>query len=118
MEGSVAWLQTPAAAQQTAEHLAPGLSADTYLYNYLIPRARAVFPLPMRSPKAKAIKKPSKGKIKNELRNKITNYFQLQDVKTSQELESRNSLSLSESADQSVVAGVRPKSEADSSSSE
>ena len=81
-------------------------------------RPRAVFPLPMRSPKAKAIKKPSKGKIKNELRNKITNYFQLQDVKTSQELESRNSLSLSESADQSVVAGVRPKSEADSSSSE
>ena len=81
-------------------------------------RPRAVFPLPMRSPKAKAIKKPSKGKIKNELRNKITNYFQLQDVKTSQELESRNSLSLSESADQSVVAGVRPKSEADGSSSE
>ena len=79
-------------------------------------RPRAVFPLPMRSPKAKAIKKPSKGKIKNELRNKITNYFQLQDVKTSQELESRNSLSLSESADQSVVAGVGPKSEADSSS--
>ena len=30
------WLQTPAAAQ-TAEHLAPGLSADMYLsYNYLI----------------------------------------------------------------------------------
>ena len=75
-------------------------------------------PLPMRSPKAKAIKKPSKGKFKNELRNKITNYFQLQDVKTSAELESRDSLSLSESADQSVVAGVRPKSEADSSSSE
>ena len=25
------WLQTPAAAQQTAEHLAPGLSADMYL---------------------------------------------------------------------------------------
>ena len=75
-------------------------------------------PLPMRSPKAKAIKKPSKGKFKNELRNKITNYFQLQDVKTSAELESRDSLSLSESADQGVVAGVSPKSEADSSSSE
>ena len=36
-EGSVAWLQTPAAAQQTAAHLAPGLSADMYLLcNYLI----------------------------------------------------------------------------------
>ena len=36
MEGSVAWLQTPAAAQQTAEHLAPGLSADKYLLcNYI-----------------------------------------------------------------------------------
>jgi len=42
----------------------------------------------------------------------------LQDVKTSAELETRDSLSLSESADQSVVPGVRPKSEADSSSSE
>ena len=75
-------------------------------------------PMPMRSSKAKAIKKPSKGKFKSELRNKITNYFHLQDVKTSAELETRDSLSLSESADQSVVAGVRPKSEADSSSSE
>ena len=70
----------------------------------------------MRSPKAKAFKKPSKGKLKNELRNKITNYFQLQDVKTSAELETSDSLSLNESADQSVVAGVGPKSEADSSS--
>ena len=79
-------------------------------------RPRAVIPLPMRSPKAKAFKKPSKGKFKNELRNKITNYFQLQDVKTSAELETSDSLSLNESADQSVVAGVGPKSEADSSS--
>ena len=81
-------------------------------------RPRAVIPLPMRSPKAKAIKKSSKGKFKSELRNKITNYFHLQDVKTSVELETRDSLSLSESADQGVVAGVGPKSNADGSSSE
>ena len=74
--------------------------------------------MPIKSPKAKTIRKPLKGKFKNDLRNKITNYFNLQDVKTSQELETRDSLSLSESADQSVVAGVSPKSEADGSSSE
>ena len=65
---------------------------------------------------AKAFKKPSKGKKQVEIRNKITNYFILQDVKKTKELESVDSLSLESAAAEGEAAGVGSVSNADSSS--
>ena len=79
-------------------------------------RPRAA-PTPMMGTLAKAFKKPSKGKKQLEIRNKITNYFLLQDVKKTRELESVDSLSLQESAAaEGEAAGVGSVSNADSSS--
>ena len=73
-------------------------------------------PAPMMGTLAKAMKKPSKGKKQSQFRNKITNYFILQDVKKTKELESVDSLSLESAAAEGEAAGVGSVSNADSSS--
>ena len=73
-------------------------------------------PAPMMGTLAKAMKKPSKGKKQSQIRNKITNYFILQDVKKTKELESVDSLSLESAAAEGEAAGVGSVSNADSSS--